>query len=196
MKTRNSLISFTLSVFVILLAMLNSCSTRFINPPSDLSISDLQGVWIARYSKESTDIITINSDTTYNQVFKDDIQNYVFDSGWSTLTLEDLPNGMKRLHLDGARYYAEGIFLAETNGRKNPDTPCLEEDCTWGLQARLFYDPFADELIQMVDRLILVVLVDPQGNLVLHHLWTSSDRGFLIISWDREVFYRDAATFP
>jgi len=81
--------------------------------------------------------------------------------------------------------------LAENDGRKNPNSPCLESDCDWGLQPQLFYDPFADELTQMVDELILVVQVDAKGDFILHHLWTSSDRGFLLIGEDREFFQKE-----
>ena len=101
---------------------------------------------------------------------------------------------MVRIHLYGARYYLAGIELAETNGRRELKNPCLTRtDCSWGLEPREFYDPFIDELVQMVDELILDVRVDGSGNLVLHHMWTSSDRGFALIGGNEEIFFRTAS---
>jgi hypothetical protein len=185
-------------VLFLSLSYLTSCAppAQPTNPPPSLKISDLEGVWATHYSLGTTDTIIINSDGTFQQVFEDSHEEYLFDSGWSQWTLEKLPNGTVRLHLHGGRYYLDGISLAETNGRKNPDHPCLEEDCTWGLKPRSFYDPFTDEPVQMVNELILVILVDARGNLILHHIWTSSDRGFLLIDKDREIFYREISKSP
>ncbi len=189
-----SIILFTLIIASLLVA--KACSTNLDNPPPSLRISDLEGVWRTHYSPGTTDIIIIRSDETFKQVFEDSDEEYIFDSGWNHLTLEKSQNGTIRLHLQGGRYYLEGISVAETNGRKNPDQPCLGTDCTWGLKPRSFYDPFADELVQMVNELILVVKGDSKGNLTLHHIWTSSDRGFLLIDKDREIFYREANKSP
>ena len=196
MITKNLLAFFILLIAFTSLSMLNACSAVLVNPPPDLNVINLQGTWISNYSIVSTDKLIINPDNTYRQIFENRSQNYVFDSGWNEWMLEELPNGVKRLHLDGGRYYLEGLQLAEKNGRKNPSNPCLGTDCTWGLQPRFFYDPFGDELAEMVDKLILVILVDSRGNLVLHHIWTSSDRGFLLFNHNREIFFRDDIGHP
>ena len=153
MKTKKSVIAIALFVLVAFMLMVNACSINPTNPSPSLKVSDLEGVWATHYSPGTTDRIIINSDGTFQQVFEDSHEEYLFDSGWSQWTLEKLPNGTVRLHLHGGHYYLDGISLAETNGRKNPDHPCLGEDCTWGLEPRSFYDPFTDELVQMVDEL-------------------------------------------
>jgi hypothetical protein len=161
------------------------------NPPTDLKASDLEGVWVTHYARGTTDTITINDDRTFRQVFEDSRDGYVFDSGWNQWTLEKLESGETRLHLQGGRFYSEDITLAERNGRKDPNSPCLESDCTWGFEPDPFYDPFADELVDMVDKLILVVLLDSRDNLILHHMWSSVDSGFLLFNKDSEYFIRD-----
>lgn len=193
MVTRKPFIATMLFILIILVLTVNSCSIRFTNPSPNLESSDLEGMWTAHYSLGTTDTITLKPDGTFRQIFRDADEEYVFDSGRNHWTLEKLPNGIIRLHLYGGRYYLDGISLAEANGRKNPDDPCLDTDCAWGLQPRSFYDPFGNELLQMVDELILVAQVDAAGNLILHHVWTSSDRGFLLIDKDREIFYRETS---
>lgn len=172
------------------ITIINAFSIDFTNPP-DLQSSDLEGLWLTHYTSRTTDTITIKADETFRQVFKNSRQNYVFDSGWNKWTLEKLQNGETRLHLQGGRFYLEGIPLAEKNGRRNPGNPCLGGDCSWGLGPDPFYDPFSDELVEMVDKLVLVVLLDSRGNLILHHIWSSSDNGFLLFNKDMEYFTRN-----
>jgi len=171
--------------------MINSWSINFTNPSPNLKSSDFEGVWMTHYSRGTTDTITINADGTFRQVFENSRQDYVFDSGWNHWALEKLQNGELRLRLQGGRFYNEGITLAERKGRKDPSHPCLDTDCTWGLESRSFYDPFADELVEMADKLVLVVVLDSRGNLILHHVWSTSDRGFLLFNKDSEIFNRE-----
>lgn len=190
MEVTKSFRTITLLILGSFILIVNACSTKPVNPSPSLMISDLAGTWTTQYTLGTTDTITINSDGTFNQLYEDTRKEYVFNSGWNQLTLEKLTSGITRLHLFGGRYYLEGISLAETNGRKKPDEPCLGTDCTWGLTPRSFYDPYAEEIVQMVDELLLVIQVDSRGNFMLHHIWTSSDRGFLLIDEDREIFSR------
>ena len=180
-----ALIVFT-STICALIVMASACSFNFTNPSHDLKNLDLEGEWVTHYSGGTTDTLTINSNGTFRQVFENSRQDYVFNSGWNMWTLERLENGVFRLHLQGARFYNEGNSLAERNGRKNPGSPCLDTDCEWGFQPDPFYDPFTDELIEMVDKRVLVVLLDSRENLILHHVWSSSDRGFLLFNKDHE----------
>jgi hypothetical protein len=157
--------------------------------PLTVSVSDLEGVWEARYVF-GNDMLTIKSDGTFRQVYENSRENYVFDSGWNQWTLEKLPNEIVRLHLQGGRYYPAGISLAEMDGK----IPCIENDCTLEGLPHGFYDPFAEEIVYMINELLLVVKLDPMNNLILHHVWTSSDEGFALIGGDKEIFYRETDT--
>ena len=156
--------------------MLTGCSSKFSNPKSDLEISDLVGVWTAHYSPNEIDMITIDADGNFTQLYKNVRKDYIFDSEKQQISLEKLAGGAFHLHLPGARYYLEGTSVATGN------TPL------WKIS---FYDPFADDFVEMVDELILVILTKPDGTLILHHLWTSSDRGFLLFDANSEIFYRN-----
>ena len=152
--------------------LLVSCSEPLGSPTTTVQISDLIGTWVAHYGEGRTDTITLKSDGTFKQVYQDVKNNYAFETPCNEWNLEHLPNGVLRMHLHGARYYLEGITIAEKDGRKDPKNPCLTpEDCTWGLEPLFFYDPYTDELVKMIDELLLDVRADEAGNLLLHHLW-------------------------
>ena len=172
-----------------MLVYLEACTSDFLNPPVDVEISELEGTWVAEYGSGVRDTVTIKSDGTFKQVFENHKKNYIYDSGWQKWTLQQVSKDFTYLHLNGGRYYIEGIPIGEAQGKKNLERPCLGNDCTWGLSPRVFYDPFTDTTTQMVDELILVPVKDKNG-LILHHIWTSSDRGFAIIGRNREVFYK------
>jgi hypothetical protein len=174
-----------------IIAALSACANDFRNPPAHIQMPDLVGIWKAEYAPGVSDTLTLKSDGTFRQVFEDSRKKYVFDSGWQKWSLEQTPEGIIRLHVQGGQYYLEGISIGESKGRKNPENPCLGDDCTWGLGPRLFYDPFADEIVQMVDELMLIVLIDSSQNIILHHVWISSDRGFTLIGGDKEIFFKE-----
>jgi hypothetical protein len=175
--------------------LLVSCSEPLGGPTTPVQISDLTGTWVAHYGEDTTDTIVLKDDGTFRQVYQDVNKNYIFETTWNEWNLDQLPSGVIRIHLHGARYYLEGIIIAEKDGRKDPENPCLTpDDCTWGLEPLLFYDPYAHELVEMLDELLLDVRADKSGNLLLHHLWTSSDRGFAIIGGKQELFFRSTPT--
>jgi hypothetical protein len=191
MRARICLIM-TLTVVITVTA----CAADFTPASANTQMNDLEGDWQANYTSGVTDKLTLRSNGTFKQVFEDFQKDYVFDSGWSNWTVEQSSKGLVRLRLQGGRYYLEGITLAETNGRKNPNNPCLDGDCTWGFEPRIFYDPFSDEVVHMVDELLLLSLIDSTGKLILHHIWTSSDRGFALIGGDKEIFYEQHTKLP
>lgn len=168
----------------------SACSTQFSNPAFSVNMSDLAGTWVTQYYAGAIDSIALNDNGTFRQVYEDTSQNYFFDSYFRQWNLEQLPNGEIRLHLHGGRYFLEGISIAENDGRNNLKDPCQGTDCNWGLEPYMFYDPFAQELVPMVDELILVVQVDAWGKLILHHVWLSSDGGFAIFGGGSEIFHR------
>lgn len=184
MGVTNSLKTTSLLTQCLLVLMISGCSNRSVNPSPNLSLLELTGTWTTQYSPDETDTITIDADGNFSQLYRNIEKEYVFNSGKDQASLEKLTTGIIRLHLPGGRYYLEGIKLAETNGR-------IEQNEPLGLIDRPFYDPFADATVKMVDELVLIVLVNPKGDLILHHLWRSSDRGFLVFNADSEIFYRE-----
>lgn len=178
-----------LVVILIIGITVTACSKTSTHPSANIQMSDLEGEWQAQYGSGVTDKLILRSDGTFREVFEDVKKNYVFDSGWNNWTIEKSSKELARLRFQAGRYYLEGITLAETNGRKNPKSPCLDGDCSWGLEPRIFYDPFSDEVVNMVDELLLVPLIDSNGKIILHHIWTSSDRGFALIGGDKEIFH-------
>jgi hypothetical protein len=182
-------------IFSIMLgAFLASCSQQSKNPPQTISANDLTGTWVAHYGSGITGTIYLKDNGTFKQIYQDighDYHHdYHFETTWNSWELVLLPN-VVRIRLQGARYYLEGEEVAENNGIGDPachsDIPA---DCAGWLQPWEFYDPYTEDLVQMVNILLLDVRVDESGNLILHHLWTSSDRGFAIIGGDEEIFYR------
>lgn len=178
------------TTFILMLATTLVCvrTNRFTNP-SSVKMSDLKGVWVANYATGTTDSLTLYEDGCFRQVYVNSNQSYIFDSRWNQWDFQQMSSGEVRVHLYGGRYYLAGISIAENNGRKDLKDPCLGTDCTWGLEPFLFYDPFSEELVEMVDELLLIVQVNVNGELILHHLWTTSDRGF-VIGDTSEIFTR------
>ena len=160
-------------------------ANEFTNP-HNLETSDLAGVWIATYASGETDKLTINADGTFRQIFESARENYSFDSGWNQWTLEELPSGIFRLQLQGGRYFLTGVSFGETDGK----IPCIGSDCTLEGVPYGYYDPFANEVVHMSGQLILIIKQDSNNRLILHHVWTSSDRGFLLFGGEKEIFYR------
>jgi hypothetical protein len=137
----------------------------------------LEGVWEAQYGV-GTDKIILKEDGRFKQIYQDHIdQNYIFETPWNNWHIERMSNGFTRIHLEGGRYYLAGNDFADIEGKKVFGTSSL-------------YDPFSQGFVTIEDELILVVVQDQTGELILHHLWTSSDRGFALFGGTKEVFYK------
>lgn len=195
-KIKNLRLVIFLAVFTLLAIMGAGCAKNYSSPPVSVDASDIDGIWKAGYTSERTDTLTIDLDGNFVQIYEDARTKYVFNSGSHGWILEQDPSGVVYLHLQGGRYYLEGLSIGEDRGRKSPSDPCLDGDCTWGLEPRLYYDPFADRIVTMVDELLLVVLVDSTGEIVLHHVWISSDQGFSLFEGNKQVFYRIGEVLP
>lgn len=155
------------------------------NPPSIVQDSDLVGTWETRYGK-SIDRLIFRADGAFKQIYEDPyVEDYVYETPWDAWWVERFPDGRARIHLRGARYYLAGIRMAERDGMRS-DAPEL-----WGRSGPPpypFYDPFADEIVVMVGELILNVRTDSSGELLLHHMFIETDRGFAIIGCERNMF--------
>ncbi len=171
-----------LSVLLVFLVMLTlmACGVSYSNPPEAFHDLDLVGTWEVHYWKGDVDRLIIRADGLFKQTYQDGtVEGYVYETPWNKWWLERFDDGRVLLHLEGARYYLAGIRVAEEDG--------MLPGSNW---PRFFYDPFADESIDMVRKLVLNVQTDSSGELILHHMWISSDRGFALIGGEKEVFRR------
>jgi hypothetical protein len=165
-------------VLVLLRAAMGHCpEAPYQVPPGTFQDSDLVGTWEARYGR-SVDRLAIKAGGTFTQVYEDHYRaDYIYETGWNEWWVERLGDGRIRLHLQGARYYADGVTVAEVEG---PDDPF----------PRRFFDPVTDEAVDVRGKLVLNVRTDSSGELLLYHLWSYSDEGFALFGCERDLFHR------
>jgi hypothetical protein len=158
------------------------------NPPSDFQENDLVGTWQAHYG-QSVDMLVLSGDGSFQQVYQDGhADNYVYETAWNDYDLERFADGRVRVHLQGARYYAQGTSIAENEGLQPEPWPGFYGES--GPPAYLFYDPFAEQPVFMVRELVLNVRVDSSGELLLYHMDIESDGGFAQTGCQRRIFRR------
>ncbi len=146
---------------------------EFLYTPKDLSIEAILGVWEANYGRGKDRLII--EDTRFKQIYVGE-NGYRFETNWNTWTIEDLgPQGF-RLHLNGARFYALGPEFAEQDGMHPP----AGRVPAWPIR---FWDPFANDFIEMPHKLVVQVRVLPSGELVLHHLTPPNGETILWGKW-------------
>jgi hypothetical protein len=164
----------------------------FSNPPATFQEFDLVGIWETDYWGTGVDRLIIKADGTFKQIYQDrKVEDYAYKTPWNEWWVERLPDGRVWVHLQGARYYLAGIRIAEREGLHDPGPE--DQPDFWGEAGpppRSFYDPFGKEFLEMVGKLVINVRSDSSGKTLLHHMWTSSDRGFAIIGGEAEVFRR------
>lgn len=159
-------------------------------PPAALGSQDLTGTWETRYGR-GVDRLIFRADGTFRQVFERRVgfilTDYVYETPWNEWRLERFSDGRVRVHMQGARYYLDGVRLAELDGTHFGSSEF------WGGGSPPpygFYDPFAKETVYMVGELILNVRTDSTGQLLLHHMWSSPERGFVVLGCEQEQFRR------
>lgn len=171
-----------------------SCAAPFLPPPVSLQERDLVGAWETDCGKRCAERIVLRSDGTFRQMYRDPrVEDYVSETSSNRWWLEHLAEGRVRLHLEGGRYYREGVEFARLGGRRFP-APAEFPDF-WGKEGPppvAFYDPIAHDHLQMLDELVLNVRSTRSGELLLLHMWTSSDRGFALLGANAEIFRRVA----
>jgi len=160
--------------------------------PTHFTDSDLWGTWRASYGAGSTDTIVLRRDGLFKQTYQDSPENgYSYETPWAPWSLEYLPSGSVRIHLQGARFFPEGATVAELDGWGLPcpeSGPCLEATHPYP-----FYDPIEDAAVEMIGELVLQVRVDASGRRLLHHMGLSGDEeGFALIGCQASQFRRVA----
>jgi hypothetical protein len=181
-----------LSIFLLLgfLLGISACTAgTYDDPPSDLSVSDLVGTWEARYGKDITDKITIREDGMYQQLYENKRTGYRYETSWDPFRIEYLSNRSIYIHLEHGRYFSAGEETAELNGM---GIPCPKEfpGCYFGTHPRVFFDPYTGIDVEMLNELVLTIRKKPNGEIVFHHIRTSSDGGFAIIGGESDIFHR------
>lgn len=118
--------------FVLVWMSISACTiVQFTAPLETLEASNLVGTWQANYENyelydaawmittlvriTGVEIFILKADGTYQQIY-DNGKGYVYTSPWNKWSLERLPNGRLQVHLEGARYYLNGIEWAEDPG--------------------------------------------------------------------------------
>ncbi len=167
MSKRTSNYTASIALWTAILHLLAGCQAPFPAPSIDIQMDSLEGVWETRYSEEQTDRLILRSDGVYKQVFQSGER--VLETEWNPWELEHLPSGNVRAVFEQGRFNASQAGL-----------PINME----------FYDPFEGEIVRMRNKLVLQVRTDSAGNLILHHLFTDPDNGFLLVGGQRRYFQR------
>jgi hypothetical protein len=148
----------------------------YLPPPATLDDEDLAGTWETHYGR-SVDTLILRSDGTFKQVYTSGyVEGYVYETGWESWGMQRLGDGRVRLRLEGARFYADGIAIAEEGG--------------WGDGSGSFYDPITIRPVDMNGKLLLNVRLDPDRELILYQMWSTGDQGFAMTGCERDVFRR------
>jgi len=152
-------------------------------PPSTFDESDLLGTWEGRYADGSLERLIFAADGTFKQIFHDAGQQHrVEETAGERWWLERLDSGGVRVHLQGAKYYPQGMVVPDlrlaVESCPSDDAACRHRYDQWPYA---FYDPIADEPVTMAGSLVLNVRVDLSGRLLLHQMRTSPKE--LIVIW-------------
>jgi putative transposase len=86
--------------------------------PPTFKKTDLIGTWVASYSLQDRDILTLREDGTYKQIYADPDADQRYESGWQEWWIERRESGYIRLHLKRMRRAGEieSIFNREGGG--------------------------------------------------------------------------------
>jgi hypothetical protein len=172
------------------LSALHCLQAPYSAPPTDLGAEDLAGTWETSYGT-GVDRLILRTGGTFRQVFERRVAgiltDYAYETPWNEWRVERFSDGRVQVHMQGARYYLDGVRFAELDGTHFGGSEF------WGGGSRppySFYDPFAQETVYMIGELILNVRADSTAQLLLHHMWSSSDRGFVVLGCEQEQFRR------
>jgi hypothetical protein len=157
----------------------------FINPPRSLDKNMLVGIWSVKYSTTRIDTLFVNENGTFQQVYFE--QGVVYKSDWSNWYLEKINDERIYLHLKGAKNYFYGFTktIQESTPCQNKDNKCGEIKIQVPVRA---YDWIGKNWVDSDNQLILNIRQDSSQNIILLHLWETSDRGFPIIGGEAEIF--------
>ena len=148
----------------------------YLDPSEYLSDTDLEGEWTVNYGY-AIDRIFIGDDGMFKQIYTGPSSgNFRYETEWSEYSIERFQDGRVRLHLPGASYFLAGLSWLE-NCNDHPDS-------CW------VYDPISGESLDTKEELLLNVRSSKDGELILLHMWVSSDRGYALFGSRSEEFRR------
>ena len=113
--------------------------------PSTFKENDLIGIWIVQYSLNDQDMLILNEDGTYKQIYNDPEANQRYESDWQEWWIEYRDSGYVRLHLKGMHRAGETEAVFNREGG--------------GLDSELFtaIDYCENNVIKMPDEIVLIV---------------------------------------
>jgi len=113
--------------------------------PPAFKETDLFGTWVASYSLNDRDILTLKDDGTYKQIYDDPDASQHYESGWLDWWVEHRESGYIRLHLKGMRRAGEIESIFNRNGG--------------GIDPELFtaIDYCENEVVEMPNEIVLIV---------------------------------------
>jgi len=161
-------------------------------PPSPFTESHLAGIWQDTYPDGGIERLTFSENGTFEQIFRgageeDSIEHAISGRWW----LEHLPDGGVRAHLQGAWYYPQQMVVPDLEAAAEScppdDTMCRHRYLEWPYA---FFDPISNQPITMAGALVLSVRADLSGELLLHHMRTSSTQLIAIPDCRAEHFRR------
>jgi hypothetical protein len=157
----------------------------FDNPPNSFKVDQLVGSWMTKYSNSRTETLIIQPGGKFTQIYEEG--GNIIQTNQNYWWIEPLDDGRIYLHLEGARYYADGAFDTKINHAPCPtgDIYCEEMATKFPIEG---YDWIGKDWVDMANQLILNIRMDSSGDILLLHLWKSSDRGFPIIGGEAEIF--------
>lgn len=113
--------------------------------PPTFKEADLVGTWVASYSLNDQDILTIREDGTYKQVYDDPDAGQRYESDWKEWWIEHRESGYIRLHLKGMRRCDGPTSICER------EDGGIDPDLLWAI------DYCEDEVVEMPDEVVLIV---------------------------------------
>lgn len=113
--------------------------------PSTFQESDLVGTWATNYSSRDKDVLIINKDGTYKQLYESPAANLYYESGWQEWWIEHRDSGYIRIHFKGMR--RADIDETTFNRREGG----IDPDVIWAI------DYCEDEEVTMPDKVVLIV---------------------------------------
>ena len=113
--------------------------------PPTFKEADLAGTWVASYSINDRDILTIKDDGTYKQIYDDPDAGQRYESDWQEWWVEHRESGYTRLHLKGMRRCDGPTSICEREGGG------IDPQLLWAI------DYCENEVVEMPDEVVLIV---------------------------------------
>lgn len=113
--------------------------------PPTFKETDLVGTWVASYSLNDRDILTLREDGTYQQIYENPDAGQRYESNWQEWWVERRESGYIRLHLKGMRRCDGPTSICEREGGG------IDSQLLWAI------DYCEDEVVKMPDEVVLIV---------------------------------------